>query len=92
MVAKPWVRPDDLVAAVSEWTGIDRRDLLSAKRGSNRVGLARFLLWAALRQSGMSYTEIGSYVDRHYTTVMTGIRDHPAQEDELEAVMDACRR
>lgn len=91
MVAHPWIRPADILTAVSEWTGVSVEGLTKG-RHYGREQAARYLLWAALRESGMTFPEIGGYLRRHHTTILHALNTHPVDPDELAAILGSCQR
>jgi len=89
--AQPWLRPEQIVTAVCEWTGIAKKDLISAQKISGRTMQARRLLWAAMRVEGMSYPEIGRYVGRHHTTIMAAMASSHPIGNEVHALLRKAR-
>lgn len=59
-MAERWLRPDEIIQEVANWTGIDRSDLLidgTARRATRRQVRARVLLAHCL-QSGLDCSKL----------------------------------
>jgi chromosomal replication initiation ATPase DnaA len=68
---------DSVAIAVSLVTGVDLIDVVGFVKLAPYVA-ARNLWWACLRHyCGMSYPEIGRFVDRHHSTVMFAVKRVP---------------
>lgn len=63
----------EIVNHCAELFGVSGRDLLGSSRLRHIVH-ARFALYAALRQRGWSFPQIGIFFDRHHSSIIHGVR------------------
>jgi hypothetical protein len=87
--ALPWIRPDDVREAVSEWTGIPADELIAPGQRLSRMAAAVDLLSACLLDAcDMSHREVADYIGRDRRTVS---RRRGVPETEIVAVVNLAR-
>lgn len=91
MTPRPWLRGDEVIDAVVEWTGISRSDLIGVGQ-SKRERAARNLLYGTLSHAGWSTGEIGRMLQRHHTTVLSSLERLSIESyEEVEAILEQLR-
>ena len=67
---------DQCLVDVEDVTGVTRREILTRKRGYESTCLARFFVYAMMREHdyGFSLEQIGDVMGRHHGAVINGIR------------------
>lgn len=87
----PWMRFDDVIEAVEEWTGVSRTYLLGGAP-SKRVVRARALLYGVLHgPAEMSNYEIAELTARTASAVSKILQRSYASAEEIEAVTRMAR-
>lgn len=64
---------DKLLSLASELSGIPEPSFLSKDQGK-RLSRWRMMIFYILREQGATFQEIGSYFNRHYSTVIHGCK------------------
>ena len=67
---------DQILIDVEDVTGVTKREILSTTRGYENVCLARFFVYAMMREHpyGFSFCQIGSAMGRDHGSVLNGIK------------------
>jgi chromosomal replication initiation ATPase DnaA len=78
--------PEAYLKVISELSGLNAEDIIGDRRWATLIK-PRHLFYACLRSiGGWSFPEIGDYVGRHHTTIMSAVTKVPA--DVINDVRD----
>lgn len=85
---------EELLAECGIMFSIHRRDIVGPAR-FDFIMPARFAMYKALRECGLSFPQIGKFMNRHHTTVMHGIdvcgdkmKAHPSYAKKVSRLIE----
>lgn len=88
-MAEPWLRPENVLRAVEDWTGVEA-DLIISDSRNPLVVRARKLCRASLEQGcGMTSYTVARFLQKSFNG--TAYRLEPQDPDEVSAVINLAR-
>jgi chromosomal replication initiation ATPase DnaA len=69
-------RREEILYQVLDETGLTKEQLLGRQKRHCIVEARHWLCWRLYRETTMSMTAVGNYLDRDHTSVLNGIRRH----------------
>jgi chromosomal replication initiation ATPase DnaA len=67
---------EEILYQVLDETGLTKEQLLGRQKLNRIVEARHWLCWRLYRETTMSMTSVGNYLDRDHTSVLNGIRRH----------------
>jgi chromosomal replication initiation ATPase DnaA len=67
---------EEILYQVLDETGLTKEQLLGRQKLNRIVEARHWLCWRLYRETTMSMTAVGNYLDRDHTSVLNGIRRH----------------